>query len=76
MMALYGPPLTVDLSTMYDVAPALAVHVNPTCELPGIALTPVGAEGAAVQLHELPVHAHTADAPPQLAVIPAFEVVQ
>ena len=40
------PSSVVPEYTLYDVAPALAVHVNTTCALPAVATRPVGAAGA------------------------------
>jgi hypothetical protein len=38
-------PLVVDRYTLYDVAPLTAVQDRLTLVLPGVALSPVGAEG-------------------------------
>lgn len=41
------PNKVLPLNTWYDVAPALAVHDNTTCAFPAVAVTLVGAAGAA-----------------------------
>jgi hypothetical protein len=40
------PSSVLPENTWYDVAPALAAHVNTTCALPGVATTFVGTVGA------------------------------
>ena len=43
---LYGPPLVVERSTVYEVAPEDAAHDRLTCDAEAaVALTPVGAAG-------------------------------
>jgi len=42
---VYDDPLTVDLLTLYDAAPALPVQFKFTLPLPPVAINPVGAVG-------------------------------
>jgi hypothetical protein len=44
----YGPPLTVERLTLYEVANGVVFHVNVTLALPTNAASPVGAGGAFV----------------------------
>jgi hypothetical protein len=43
-----SPPEVVPSYTLYDVAPVEPVHDNATWPLPAIAVSPAGAEGAAL----------------------------